>query len=71
MDQLRSWIEDYEIAVTNHYSPELRARVHSARINGISQEFRESTQGAMLGHRCRVAASYNPKAEPFEHKVIY
>ena len=70
MDQLRAWIEDYEIAVTNHYSPELRARVHSARINGVPSEFRESTQGAMLGHRCRVAPSYDPKAEVFEHKVL-
>lgn len=26
---LRQWIENYEIAMTNHYSPELRARLHS------------------------------------------
>lgn len=26
---LRSWIENYETAMTNHYSPELRARLHS------------------------------------------
>ncbi|XP_059216909.1 serine-rich adhesin for platelets isoform X2 [Stomoxys calcitrans] len=25
---LRQWIENYELAVTNHYSPELRARLH-------------------------------------------
>ncbi|KAL5291139.1 KMT2E family protein [Megaselia abdita] len=26
---LRFWIENYEIATTNHYSPELRARLHA------------------------------------------
>uniref|UniRef100_T1GSY1 PHD-type domain-containing protein n=1 Tax=Megaselia scalaris TaxID=36166 RepID=T1GSY1_MEGSC len=26
---LRQWIENYEVAVTNHYSPELRARLHA------------------------------------------
>lgn len=26
---LRAWIENYEAAMTNHYSPELRARLHS------------------------------------------
>lgn len=26
---LRQWIENYEVAMTNHYSPELRARLHS------------------------------------------
>lgn len=26
---LRNWIENYESAMTNHYSPELRARLHS------------------------------------------
>lgn len=26
---LRQWIENYEIAMTNHYSPELRARLHT------------------------------------------
>ncbi|KNC31093.1 hypothetical protein FF38_02787, partial [Lucilia cuprina] len=26
---LRQWIENYELAVTNHYSPELRARLHA------------------------------------------
>ena len=28
-DNLKQWIENYEIAVTNHYSPELRARLHA------------------------------------------
>ena len=33
LPQLRQWIDNYEEAVTNHYSPELRARVSSIRIN--------------------------------------
>ncbi|XP_055377205.1 uncharacterized protein LOC129609293 isoform X2 [Condylostylus longicornis] len=28
-DNLRQWIENYEVAVTNHYSPELRARLQA------------------------------------------
>ncbi|KAB7498660.1 Histone-lysine N-methyltransferase 2E [Armadillidium nasatum] len=70
IEQLRSWIEQYEIAVTNHYSPELRAKVHAARINGISAEFRESTQGALLGHRCRVAPCYNAGPDSFDQKIL-
>ncbi|CAG9822140.1 unnamed protein product [Phaedon cochleariae] len=34
LPQLRQWIEKYEEAVTNHYSPELRARISSVRVNG-------------------------------------
>ena len=30
---LRSWIDNYEEAVTNHYSPELRARLTGAKIS--------------------------------------
>ncbi len=28
----RSWIDNYEEAVTNHYSPELRARLTGAKL---------------------------------------
>ncbi|KAL3268938.1 hypothetical protein HHI36_008025 [Cryptolaemus montrouzieri] len=34
LPQLRQWIENYEEAVTNHYSPELRARISNIRVNG-------------------------------------
>ena len=47
--QLRSWIDQYEEAVTNHYSPELRARLIGAgngKINGISQDLRPSVINA-------------------------
>lgn len=71
MEQVRAWIEDYEVAVTNHYSPELRAKIHAARINGISPEFRESTQAALLGHRCRITSIYNPSDWPEDKVRIY
>lgn len=32
---LLQWIDHYEEAVTNHYSPELRARVSAIRPNGL------------------------------------
>jgi len=34
---LLQWIDHYEEAVTNHYSPELRARVSAVRPNGLQQ----------------------------------
>jgi hypothetical protein len=37
-DLLLQWIDHYEEAVTNHYSPELRARVSSVRTNGLGGE---------------------------------
>lgn len=52
MPQLRQWIENYEEAVTNHYSPELRARISSIRINGIHSDL--STQVDNSVHKCRV-----------------
>lgn len=33
---LLQWIDHYEEAVTNHYSPELRARVSAVRTNGLA-----------------------------------
>ena len=35
---LLQWIDHYEEAVTNHYSPELRARVSAVRPNGLFSE---------------------------------
>ncbi|KAF2902327.1 hypothetical protein ILUMI_03865, partial [Ignelater luminosus] len=52
LPQLRQWIENYEEAVTNHYSPELRARISSIRINGIHSDL--STQVDNSVHKCRV-----------------
>lgn len=37
---LRSWIENYESAVTNHYSPELRARLQAI---GKQQQYQATT----------------------------
>ncbi|KAG0713652.1 Inactive histone-lysine N-methyltransferase 2E [Chionoecetes opilio] len=71
VERLRAWVEGYEAAVTNHYSPELRARVHAARINGVSPDLRASTQGAVLGHRCRVVNNPQTLFDVFDSKVRF
>ncbi|XP_042225569.1 uncharacterized protein LOC121868730 isoform X3 [Homarus americanus] len=70
VERLRAWVEGYEVAVTNHYSPELRARVHAARINGVSPDLRASTQGAVLGHRCKVVENPHPLFDVFDCKIL-
>ena len=40
VSHLRQWIENYEEAVTNHYSPELRARISSIKVNGIHSDLK-------------------------------
>ncbi|XP_047495875.1 uncharacterized protein LOC125043667 isoform X2 [Penaeus chinensis] len=70
VERLRAWVEGYEVAVTNHYSPELRARVQAARINGVSPDLRASTQGAVLGHRCKVVENPNPLQDVFDSKIL-
>ncbi|KAK5645040.1 hypothetical protein RI129_006340 [Pyrocoelia pectoralis] len=52
MPQLRQWIEHYEDAVTNHYSPELRARISNIKMNGIHSDL--SSQIDNTVHKCRV-----------------
>ncbi|KAK9877038.1 hypothetical protein WA026_016065 [Henosepilachna vigintioctopunctata] len=55
LPQLRQWIDNYEEAVTNHYSPELRARISNIRVNGahISDT---STPFDPSVNKCRVHA---------------
>ncbi|XP_059488257.1 inactive histone-lysine N-methyltransferase 2E [Neocloeon triangulifer] len=48
--QLRQWIEQYEEAVTNHYSPELRARIQAIKVNGIHSDFKV---GPVVIQKCR------------------
>ena len=58
--QLRSWIDQYEEAVTNHYSPELRARLVGAGKlgGGISNgDLKPSVIGSMT--RCNVSLQGN------------
>ncbi len=43
--QLRSWIDQYEEAVTNHYSPELRARLAGSKLSNVSSDLRPSAIG--------------------------
>ncbi|RZC35224.1 SET domain containing protein, partial [Asbolus verrucosus] len=52
LPQLRQWIENYEEAVTNHYSPELRARISNIRVNGAHTDL--SIQFDPSVHKCRV-----------------
>lgn len=52
LPQLRQWIEQYEEAVTNHYSPELRARISNIRINGVHSDLLSQVDSSI--HRCRV-----------------
>nr|CAI5865072.1 unnamed protein product [Callosobruchus analis] len=54
LPQLRQWIEKYEEAVTNHYSPELRARISSLRVNGAHQDLTQVFDPTV--HKCRVHA---------------
>lgn len=53
MPQLRQWIEHYEEAVTNHYSPELRARISSLRMNGTHHSDVTSQMDSTV-HKCRI-----------------
>ena len=52
MSQLREWIDDYEDAVTNHYSPELKARLSgSTKLNGMNPDLRSQNHKQP---KCRV-----------------
>ncbi|XP_022918651.1 myb-like protein X isoform X2 [Onthophagus taurus] len=57
LPQLRQWIDNYEEAVTNHYSPELRARISNIRINGAHSEF--SGQVDPQVQRCKLETNSN------------
>lgn len=52
LPQLRQWIDNYEEAVTNHYSPELRARISNIRINGAHSELTGQVDPTV--HKCRI-----------------
>ncbi len=55
--QLRSWIDQYEEAVTNHYSPELRARLGGNKLNSIASDLRPSVIGGPV--KCNVSLKGN------------
>ena len=50
---IRSWIDQYEEAVTNHYSPELRARLSNAKLSSVGSDLRASVLGGPT--RCNVS----------------
>jgi histone-lysine N-methyltransferase MLL5 len=57
MLQLRQWIDSYEEAVTNHYSPELRARISSIKVNGIHSDLKAGNLHSVVSGaaKCRVS----------------
>ena len=55
--QLRAWIDQYEEAVTNHYSPELRARLASNKLAGVAGDLKPSVIGSNT--RCNVSLQGN------------
>ncbi|XP_024943695.1 uncharacterized protein LOC107270539 isoform X2 [Cephus cinctus] len=59
MAPLRQWIERYEEAVTNHYSPELRARISSIKVNGAHGDLRQSNMNAVAAGKCRLNVHSN------------
>ncbi|XP_014608250.1 PREDICTED: uncharacterized protein LOC106788994 isoform X1 [Polistes canadensis] len=59
MTPLRQWIERYEEAVTNHYSPELRARISSIKVNGTHCDLRQSNMNVIATGKCRLNVHSN------------
>ncbi|XP_032683308.1 uncharacterized protein LOC116849840 isoform X2 [Odontomachus brunneus] len=59
MAPLRQWIERYEEAVTNHYSPELRARISSIKVNGTHSDLRQSNINVVATGKCRLNVHSN------------
>ncbi|EFN88544.1 Histone-lysine N-methyltransferase MLL5 [Harpegnathos saltator] len=59
MAPLRQWIERYEEAVTNHYSPELRARISSIKVNGTHSDLRQSNMNVIATGKCRLNVHSN------------
>ena len=59
MAPLRQWIEKYEEAVTNHYSPELRARISSIKVNGTHSDLRQGNMNVAATGKCRLNVHSN------------
>ncbi|XP_057318723.1 uncharacterized protein LOC130663489 isoform X2 [Microplitis mediator] len=59
MAPLRQWIERYEEAVTNHYSPELRARISSIKVNGTHSDLKQSNMSSGASGKCRLNVHSN------------
>lgn len=55
---LLQWIDHYEEAVTNHYSPELRARVSAVRPNGLGGELLSPPSASLTYRLASKAGGY-------------
>lgn len=62
---LLQWIDHYEEAVTNHYSPELRARVSAVRPNGLSGELLSPPSASLTYRLASKAGGY--KVQSIRH----
>ncbi|CAA9997948.1 unnamed protein product [Nesidiocoris tenuis] len=57
LNQLRQWIDSYEEAVTNHYSPELRSRIAAIKVNGVHSDLKLPSNISNLTPKCRVSTN--------------
>ncbi|XP_014206668.1 uncharacterized protein LOC106638130 isoform X2 [Copidosoma floridanum] len=55
------WTDTYEEAVTNHYSPELRAKISGVKINGTMNELKQSNVQTITEKCCVDKQSHNIK----------
>lgn len=70
MAPLRQWIEKYEEAVTNHYSPELRARISSIKVNGTHSDLRQSNIITLASGKYRLNVHSSNLRVSFFQKLI-
>ena len=68
---LLQWIDHYEEAVTNHYSPELRARVAAVRPNGFGGELLSPPSSTPVYRLASKAGGYKVIGCPIEFNFLY
>lgn len=51
----RTWIDKYEEAMTNQYSPELLLRLSNLKVNGLNRESVRRASSQLRLQLCRVA----------------
>lgn len=69
---LRQWIERYEEAMTNHYSPELRARISSIKVNGAHSDLKQSNVSTLASGKCRLNVQSNTlRVSCLKKKILF
>jgi len=56
---IKQWIERYEEAVTNHYSPELRAKISSIKVNDEVHELKQCNVTTTVSKKYRLSVQSN------------